>query len=450
MEQGYPRGINFWFARRVGRRFYYGWAIVLAVLLGNLSVFSLNPMFGLFVTPLEHEFGWQRNLIARTITLGTVAGALLLPLLGYLIDRIGTRLLTVAFGLGAGLCYLLSTGVSQVWQFNLVVGMIYPLTWIGVGQMMGAVNVNRWFVRRRGRALGTVMAGASGGSVIFIPICTLLINSYGWRAAMLALGGFAVLLISLPAFLLLVNTPEQLGLGGHPELQSPGAPGAAGAAAGAGGAGVADGAAGAANEAWSLAEAARTRTFWLTALGLMLGTFAVQGYFVHAVPHMEARGFSRVLAGAVWTSFFVTGVLAKFSWGFVIERIGVRRALVALYIGEALGLYLLLTAASPLGLFAYAIINGILHAPYLQLQAMVWAEYFGRQSFGRIYGVVQPALFVSGSLGPWVGGYLFDLSGDYTLFFHVSIALCLAAMVVLLIAPPPRPRVPAAARSAPA
>ena len=72
---------------------------------------------------------------------------------------------------------------------------------------------------------------------------------------------------------------------------------------------------------------------------------------VHAVPHMEAQGFSRLLASSVWTAFFVTGVVAKFLWGFLIERIGVRRALVLLFCGEAFGLWLLLTAHSPIALF---------------------------------------------------------------------------------------------------
>jgi MFS family permease len=425
MDGGISNGINLWFAGRLGHRVYYGWVVVAVVLLANLSVFSFNPIFGLFVTPLEQQFGWSRSVISRSLTLGTVVGALLAPGLGMLVDRVGTRLPMVVFGLGAAGCYFLLSGVRQVWQFNLIVALLYPLTWIGVGQMMGSVNVNRWFVRRRGRAMGIVMMGASGGSVIFIPLSTFLIATAGWRFTFQVLGVMAVLLISLPAFLLLVNRPELLGLAGHPELRGPRAAG---------------GAAGPtrAEEAWTLREAARTRAFWLTLLGLMVGTVAVQGYFVHAVPHMEARGFSRAIASAVWSAFFVTGVGAKFLWGFLIERIGVRRGLVLLFLGEALGLHLLLNAASPAALFLYAVINGLGHGPYLQLQAMVWAEYFGRQSIGRIYGVVQPAIVVSGSIGPWLGGYLYDLSGNYTLFFHLGIGLCLVAVAVFLVAPPPR------------
>jgi predicted MFS family arabinose efflux permease len=312
--------------------------------------------------------------------------------------------------------------VRSVWQFNALVALLYPLTWIGIGQMMGSVNVSRWFVRRRGRAMGMVMMGASLGAVIFIPLCTLLIASLGWRATFAALGGAAILLVSLPAFLLLVDRPEQLGLAGHPELQGVRLPGAAAAG----------------EHAFSLREAARTRAFWMLLVGLMMGSAAVQGYFMHAVPHMEARGFSRALASAVWSAFFFTGVAAKFLWGFAIERIGVRPALVALFAAEAAGIYLLLTASSPLWLFVYAAVNGLGHGPYLQLQAMVWAEYFGRHSIGRIYGVVQPAIVVSSSLGPWLGGVFYDRLGDYTRFFQLGIVLCLLATAVFFLTPPPR------------
>ncbi len=441
------RGIPYWIAERAGRRFYYGWAIAAVVLLANLSVFAFNPSFGLFVTPLEHEFGWSRSDIAGSLTVGTIVGALLAPVLGFLVDRFGTRRLMIAFGLASAACYLGLAHVQQVWQFTLGVALIYPLSRVGVGEMMGSVNVNRWFVRRRGRAMGTVMMGASGGSVIFIPLCTLLIATQGWRTTYTVLGAAAAVLICLPAWLLLVDRPEAIGLAGHPELKGTGVSSASLAAAGAGAAAGAA-ASGASADSWSLREVTRTRTFWLTLLGLMLGTVAVQGYFIHAVPHMEARGFSRTLASAVWSTFFVVGVLAKFLWGFVIERMGVRRALVLLFACEAVGLLLLLTARSPAALFAYAVLNGIGHAPYLQLQAMVWAEYFGRHTIGRIYGTVQPAIVVSASLGPWLGGALFDLHGDYTLFFEISIALCALSTLVFLLTPPPRRALAPARRTA--
>jgi MFS family permease len=418
------RGVNYWIAARLGARFYYGWVITGTVLVSNLAAFSLNPTFGLFVTPLEHEFGWDRATIARSLALGTVFGAALAPLLGAVIDRIGTRRLMVTFGLGGSLCYLALRWVTSVWQYNLIYAITYTLILTGVGQMMSSVNISRWFVRRRGRAMGMVMMGASGGSVFFVPLSNLLIDQMGWRNAYLALAVASLVLITLPAWLLLVDTPEQLELERHDELRGVAAREPAGGEA--------------PEYAPSLGEVACTRAFWLLLAGFMVGMFVVQGYFIHAIPFMESRGFSRLLASTVWSAFFLTGVLAKFSWGFVIERIGVRRALMILFLGEMAGLFVLLAARSPWMLFFYAVLNGIGHGPFLQLQAMVWAEYFGRRAIGRIYGVVQPAIVVMGSLGPWLGGYLYDVSASYDVFFYLLMGLCLVAVGLFhgLPAPP--------------
>lgn len=417
--------VRFWVAHRIAPRLYYGWVILAVVFVANLSAFSLNPVFGLFITPLEQEFGWERGTIAFGLTFGTVIGAAMAPALGFMIDRLGTRMPMVLFALGAALCYALLSLVERAWQFNVLIGVALALTLFGVGQMMGSININRWFVRRRGRAMGIAMMGASGGALTFIPLCTVLIDKVGWRQSFMVMGGAALVLIVLPTFFLMINLPEQLGLAGHGELRGPAdAPGTGAVGEG----------------SWTLREAARTRAFWLILSGIMVGNFAVQGYFVHAIPHMEALGFPRLLASMVWSSFFLTGMLAKFLWGFAIERIGVRWGLVLLFSAESVGMYLLMTARTPGALFFYAVFNGLGHGPFLQLMAMVWAEYFGRRSFGRIYGVVQPAIVIAGSLGPWFAGYVYDSQGSYARFFQLGIGLCLVAVCLFLLAPPPMAR----------
>ena len=426
-------------AERLRNTFYYGWIVAGVVFTSNMVTFSVNPTFGLFVVPLEQEFGWERSLIARSLTLGTVMGALLSPGLGMLLDRFGTRRVMALFGTLGGLCYALLGLTHQVWQFNLLMGLAFALTTTSVGQLMGGVVVNRWFVRRRGRAMGSVMVGASLGAFLLVPLQTWLINGAGWRWAYAVHGALMLLLVAVPALLLLIDLPEQAGLGGHEELggaptQSP--------------IGQTPSTHTRSEPAWTLGQAARTRAFWFTLAGVMLGSFSVMGYFIHAVPHMESVGFSRSLAGAAWSTFFLVGVGSKFLWGFVIERTGVRWSLVFLFAAEAAGLVMLLVARSPIALFTYAVVNGLGHGPYLQLLAMVWAEYFGRRSLGAIQGAVQPAIVISASMGPWAAGYLFDLHGNYTLFLLIAIVFCLAAALLFMITPPPQPRgVPAGVSS---
>ncbi len=82
--------------------------------------------------------------------------------------------------------------------------------------------------------------------------------------------------------------------------------------------------------------------------------------------------------------------------------------------------------------------NGLAHGPFLQLFAMVWADYYGRAAIGRIYGSVQPAIVISGSLGAWGGGHLFDVFGSYDLFFRLCMGCCVISALLFLSAPAPR------------
>ncbi len=413
-------------SRRLDSRLYYGWIVVGVIFTANTAAFAINPTFGLFVAPLEHEFGWDRGTLARSLTLGTVAGAFVAPLLGALCDRIGVRSLLVACGAVAAAAFVLLSRVQQAWQYNLLLGTCYGVMTTGIGSVLGSVAVAQWFVRRRGRAMGIVMMGASGSGLVFVLLDTLLLATLGWRAAYLIQGGLTLLLIVLPAWFLLPDRPDTLGAadeGREPDslrTRSEPLPPAAG------------------ERSWTLREAAGTRAFWLTLIGVMLGSFPVIGYFAHAVPILQSHGASAGLAASAWATFFTTGILAKFVWGFAIERLSVRYSLAICFAAEALGLVLLSVASSPLGVFAWAVCNGLGHGPFLQLLAMVWADYFGRRSLGTIFGTVQPFIVFSASLGPWVAGLLYDASGSYDLFLHLAIGMTVLASGVFLLDRPPR------------
>ncbi len=411
-------------AARLQHRLYYGWIVAGVVYVANMAAFGINPTFGLFVTPLEMEFGWSRGTLASSLTTGTVFGAVLSPMLGILIDRLGLRFLIGWSGVLASLCLISLAWVRTAWHYNLLLGLAFAIMTTGIGQLMGSVAISRWFVRRRGRAMGIVMMGASSGGLVWVSLVTILIATVGWRMAYVAQGVLTALLIAVPVFLLMIDSPESVGLSD----QGP-APGT--------GARIAGG-----DEfPWTIRQVVRTRAFWVTLGGVMLASFPVVGYFAHAVPIMESHGISRGVASTAWATFFVTGIAAKFAWGFAIERVSVRYALMACLLAESVGITLLLTAHTPAAVFLWAVVNGLGHGPFLQLLAMVWADYFGRRSLGSIFGAVQPFIVVAGSLGPWVAGTMFDWLGDYERFLQVAIGMALlAALTFALDRPPPTRR----------
>ncbi len=394
---------------------YYGWVVVVVIALANLASFNLSPTFGLYIAPLEAEFGWSRSEISRSLTVGTVMAIFLAPCLGYLVERFGVRVLNITFGSLTSMLLFWLTQVTTVWQFNLIFGAAFALATTGIGQLLGGLAISQWFVRRRGRAMGMIMMGASGGALFFVPLNTWIIAVSGWRLAYSMQALACVVLVVLPSFLLMVDTPQAIHaqdeeefsrqVGGKEETES----------------------------SWTLQEALASRAFWLSLTGVTLGNFCVLGYFVHAVPIMQSNGASRVVASAAWTVFFLFGVVAKFFWGFLIERIGVRLALVALFLGEALGMLALFHSTLPAHWFMYAVGNAIVHGPFLQLMSMVWPDLFGRTHMGRIVSFGQPIVIIAGSLGPWAGGFMFDRYHDYRAFLILSIGTALLTTLVFAL-----------------
>lgn len=415
-------------ARRLEGRIYYGWIIVGVMFVSNLVTFSPNPSFGLFVTRFEAEFGWSRSSIALAPTLGTVFGAAFAPLLGRLVDRIGVRPLMIYGGLLSAGCYYLMGGITAIWELYLLYGVMFGVLCIGGGFLVSNVAITRWFARRRGRAMATVMMGSSLGGLIFISVQSLLIEWFDWRVALSVQGLFVLALVVLPGLLLMVDAPENLGLEGHRELRMGGGAHDQGSTATASDATEND---------WTLGEAACTPTFWLLLCGIMMNNLMVAGYFANNVPHMESLGVSRMVAGSAWATFFFVGVIAKFIWGFIVEFTTVRWGLVLLNLGELLGLYLLLTASSPMDLYIWATVHGFLHGPWLALSTQVWGDYFGRGAIGRIYGTVQPAIVLAGAVGPWLGGYIYDRTGSYNLFYQTLMSMMLAGIIIYAVAKPP-------------
>ena len=134
-------------------------------------------------------------------------------------------------------------------------------------------------------------------------------------------------------------------------------------------------------------------------------------------------------------------VLAKFFWGFLAERYPFRYCMVASQIFDAVGLVLLLTARSNLGILAYAFTMGIGRSEGLW-NAHAYSTYFGRRFLGSTRGIVAPIRIIASGGGPFVTGLLFDTNGDYVTIFQIFIGVTLLAAVCSLMATPPRVKDP--------
>ena len=177
--------------------FYYGWFVLSIVFMTTLTSAGVRSSPSVLIHPLEAEFGWSRALIASAVSMNLLLFGVAAPISGWLIDKYGPRKVMM------GSLALLIFGVSgtmamdQFWQFFLVWGVVVGLGAGGVGSVLTATVGNRWFVARRGLALGILGSASSTGQIIFLPLFMAAITYAGWRMGSMALIIVAIILVPL-------------------------------------------------------------------------------------------------------------------------------------------------------------------------------------------------------------------------------------------------------------
>ena len=190
--------------------FYYGWFIVALSFFANLTAVGIRSAPSVLIHPLEAEFGWSRTAIASAASLNLLLLGLFAPVGGWLIDRVGPRrvilgcLTTIAMGL-VGTVF-----VQQLWQLVLLWGVVLGIA-TGVTPALGASIASRWFVHRRGLAIGIMTNASAAGQVVYLPLLMAIIISSGWRTALVAMSLASAVLIPVIWFWMRDN-PAEVGL----------------------------------------------------------------------------------------------------------------------------------------------------------------------------------------------------------------------------------------------
>jgi MFS family permease len=416
-------------------RSFYGWRLLAAagaiqLMLGAL----LTQSFGLYVAVIGQEMGWSKATLAGAAALQSVESALIGPVLGWLLDRLGTQV-AIRWGLvtfGAGL--MLMSQVDSVGLFYLSAVLMAVGASLG-GYFALSVTIVHWFQAHRARALSALSVGLACGGLV-VPVIAASMQRYGWRATALASGAF-VIVAGWGLARVIHGRPEDVGerVDGAPPALPASAPAAVSATGDAPPPGRA-----AAEPAFTAAQALRTRAFWLLAMGHGLALLVVTAVNVHAVSHMtQGVGISVTDAGWIITLMTVAqlgGVLFGVAAG---DRFDKRHVTAACMFAHAAGL-LCLTWSTQMGhLVAFALLHGVawgLRGPLMQAMR---ADYFGRRAIGAIFGLSATIVAVGQICGPMMAGVMADLTGDYRVGFTVIAILALAGSWAFLQARRPAP-----------
>ncbi len=413
------------------RKFFYGWYIVgVAFICYLTSSFALSSTLSVFMKPLTSEFGISRGVFSFIRSGEVMFSSVIAFLVGPLIDRYGARWLIVAGAVVAGAGYILLSQVQFFWHFMVIRWL--PIT-VGdtlMGYMVINVMISRWFIHKRGRAISIANMG-NGIAKAGIPLVAVgLFALVGWRNTWMVFGLVTLAVVVLPAFLLVRRSPEDIGLQPDgalaPPQSSPGeSPGTEAPREHS------------ADVQWTRAEAVRTGTFWLLVITYGTVTFGIIGLNLHIHPYITDIGYSPEVASTVMGMMALTQTVGNLAWGVVGERIDVRKAAAAQFLLQACGLALALayTGLAPvsLGFLIYGFgLGGI-----LVIRELLWANYFGRVSLGRVRNLGIMITRTGTTVGPPFFGFFHDYTGSYILSFGVFIAaLLLSALLVLAVRPP--------------
>ena len=401
-------------------RLHYAWIVAAVTFFVLLITAGIRATPGVFMVPLETEFGWSRTVISAAVAINIALFGLIGPFAASVIDKWGLRRTVAAAIALLATSVAISTRMHDEWQLMLLWGVLVG-TGTGVTSMvLAAIVATRWFEARRGLVLGVLSAANATGQLVFLPLLARLTEDRGWRSAAFLVAGAAAV-VCVVALIFLRDRPEHLGLRryGQPHDE--------------------DGrsAARAMSPFEALRMATRSRAFWILA-----GTFFVCGASTngligtHLIAACHDYGIPQVRSAQLLAVMGIFDIVGTTASGWLTDRYSSRHLLFGYYTLRGLSLlYLPLTLSTGAhGLGWFAIFYGLDWIATVPPTVRLTGEAFGRENTGVVYGWIGASHQIGASLAALGAGTIRSVLGDYQLAFWVAGVLCvLAGMSFLTI-----------------
>ncbi len=408
---------------------FYGYYIVgIAFLAQMISAGSQTYVAGVFLKPMTDDLDWTRFEFTTAQTVGRFIMAFFGIFVGTMLDRgYARRLMFVGTTiLGSGL--LLTSFVTELWQWVLLRGLLFTVGAAMIGNLVVNVTVSKWWVQRRGRMIGIAAMGVSSAGVILPLLLTPIVDQYGWRVGWQVLALIACATI-YPVSFFMRSTPEEYGL--HPDGRS-----AAEVETPAGDRAREDFA-----NSLTRGQALRTPTMYQIVVAFGVSGVGLGTMLFTTIPFTTDAGFSRATASFMLAfAVALPAALSKPLWGLGLDLVMPRLLAASSFSVAAVGMVVIVLAAQAQtqALLALGFVMvGIGLGGQIPIQETIWASYFGRRHLGSVRSAAMPLTLFFGAGGPLLVQVYFDRVGNYDgAFYAVGVAWLLAAGLVLLIRAP--------------
>lgn len=402
------------------RSFHYGWVVAGATFLSGLIMAGAVGAPGIFIIPLQQEFGWSTSDISAALAVRFFLFGIMAPFAAALMNKYGVRRIVLTAQAIVAACLIASLWMTSLWQLLLLWGV-----GVGVGTgmtalVLGATVATRWFVARRGLVVGILTASVATGQLIFLPVLTSLAVAYGWRVALIVVCvavGFAALIM----LLVMRDRPSDVGLlpYGHegPPPPVPPAPSSVTAAA-----------------FGALRDASRTKAFWI-----LFGTFFICGASTngliqtHFIPMCVDFGLTQTSAAGMLAAIGVFDFVGTIASGWLSDRYDNRWLLFWYYGLRGLSLLLLpFTDFTFFGLSLFAVFYGLDWIATVPPTVRLTAQKFGVERANLVFGWIFAGHQIGAAIAAFAAGFSRTMLATYLPAFFAAGALCIVAAVVVL------------------
>jgi MFS family permease len=423
--------ISNWLSAALARRnIHYGWVMVAVTFFTSLISAGTVGAPGVFIVPLQHEFGWSTAEISSALSIRFILFGLMAPFAAALLNRYGLRNVTLSALLIVASALVASLGMTKVWQLMLLWGVVIG---IGTGMtalVLGATIAARWFAARRGLVVGILTASVATGQLVFLPLLAAITERMGWRIA-LALVCVMLGVAASAVLLLMRDRPGDLGLRpfgdqGTQPLPAPPPTTAPIMAAALG----------------TLRDAARQPVFWiLFATFFVCGASANGLVQVHLIPMCLDFGIPQVQAASLLAAMGVFDFFGTIVSGWLSDRYDNRYLLFWYYGLRGLSLlFLPFSGFSFYGLSLFAMFYGLDWIATVPPTVRLTAQRFGPERANLVFGWIFAGHQMGAGFAAFGAGLSRTLLASYLPAFFVAGALCvIASAMTLLISRPPKP-----------
>ncbi|NVM25470.1 MAG: MFS transporter [Desulfobacterales bacterium] len=399
----------------MSRKTFYGWWIVLSCFLISLYVGGVIFYgFTAFFEPLVEEFGWSYTQISFAASLRGLEMGIFAPLIGFLVDRFGSRKLilcgtiTVGFGL-----ILLSLTQSLAMFYGSFLFLAFGAG--GCASVVIMTAVANWFRKNVGIALGVAMSGF-GASGLLVPIIVRLIDVYDWRGTLIILG-LGMWILGIPLSLVIRNRPEQYGYLPDGELS-------------------ADPITNLENQRKGveigIKEGLKKRSFLYLILAEAIRMMTLAAVVIHIMPYLSSVGMSRATAGLVAGAMPLFSIIGRFGFGWLSDVIEKRHVMAMTFLFMGVGMLAFCYVHVMWVVYLFLLVFSSGYGGSMVLRGSILREYFGRDSFGKMIGITMGSASIGGIIGPTLAGWTFDTLGSYHVVWLVFCGIIGLAMTIVL------------------